>query len=355
MRISVLGAGSWGTALAIHLSRIPSHTVCLLERTPQGAAALSSARENSGYLPSIPFPPALSVEAVSAGRVSASQMLVLAVPSTCLREAAEGLAAHIAPGTLVVCASKGLEEREGAFLTLDAVLASMLPAALHPYIVALGGPSFAREVALERPTAVVLASACEASAQAAAAAFQSGLFRCYTSTDVCGVEHGGALKNVIAIAVGISDGAGMGCNARAALITRGLGEIASIACTRGARMHTLLGLSGLGDLVLTCTSEQSRNFRVGKALGQGRALKDIMAELGQVAEGVATARAAHALALSLPSVSAPLISHVYGMLYQQRTVQEVLAAISADTEPQPEWVVGCGGGGGSSSSGAASL
>jgi glycerol-3-phosphate dehydrogenase (NAD(P)+) len=357
MRIAVLGSGSWGTALAIHLCRNERHAVSLLGwRTAEGAAAASAARENAKYLPGVPLPPRLTVEHLTPASLSAAapDMVVLAVPSSYLREVLQGIAASIPPAALIVCAVKGIEQQgDDTFLTMNAVIASVLPPAHHSRIVALGGPSFAREVAAGLPTAVVLASASQAAAAAAAACFHGGLFRAYTSSDVAGVEHGAALKNVIAIACGISDGAGLGANSRAALITRGLGEITQIACARGAQALTLLGLAGMGDLVLTCTSVQSRNYRVGLGLGAGRPLQDILQELGQVAEGVATAKTGWLLARHL-GIEAPLMGHVFSMLHEGRGIREVLAAIAA-TDVQPEWRCELGGpAGGAGSQGAAS-
>lgn len=326
MLIAVLGAGSWGTALALHLSKSVTtapaldvcangpalrHTVTLFDvRSPGRAAAMCASRENAKYLPGIPLPPQLLVRGLSENCLLQMDMVIIAVPSQYVRALLEGLQLP-PPPALLVCASKGLEERGARFLTMDAVIKSVLPdPSQHGCVCVLGGPSFASEVARGLPTAVVLAAPSEASAARAAAAFHGGLFRAYTSLDTVGVEVGAALKNVIAIAVGVSDGAGMGANARAALITRGLGEVTRIALALGASPLTLLGLAGLGDLVLTCTCDLSRNRRVGLALGQGRTLASILEELGQVAEGVTSCRAGHALAKAL-GVEAPLIGHVF--------------------------------------------
>ena len=340
MRVTVIGAGSWGTALAIHLCRRADHTVTLLGfDSPAAAAAADAARCNAAYHASTPLPPALAVAHLSPAALAAAapELLLLAVPSCALREVLQGLAPAIPPGAILVCAAKGLEEAPcGALLTMHGVAASVLPAALLASFCALGGPSFAAEVAAGQPTAVVVASHCPAAAAAAAAALHCGLFRCYTSADVPGVELGGALKNVIAIACGVSDGAGLGANARAALITRGLGEVTQIAVARGAQPLTLLGLSGVGDLILTCTSPLSRNYRVGLALGQGRALPAVLLELGQVAEGVGTARVAWRLAQAL-RIAAPLIGHVHAMLHEGRAFKDVLAAIAAEGAPRAEW------------------
>ena len=350
MRVVVYGCGAWGTALAVHLSKLldddglPRHCVSLADcLSPAAAAELSAARENVRYLPGVALPPALSVSGFHAPTISAAHMHVLAVPSAHIRSLAARLAPLAAPGAIFVCASKGLEE--GALqLTMTAVLLAELPPALRAGVCALGGPSFAAEVARGLPTAVVVAAAAPAAAAAAAAAFHGGLFRAYTTADVAGVEHGAALKNIFAIACGISDGAALGANARAAIITRGLGEITRIALARGASPLTLLGLAGLGDLVLTCTGDLSRNRRVGLALGAGRALPEVLAELGQCAEGVLAARTGHLLALRL-GVDAPLIQHVHGMLYEGKTLAAVLRDI-AEGGSKAEWAPPPSGDGG---------
>jgi glycerol-3-phosphate dehydrogenase (NAD(P)+) len=221
----------------------------------------------------------------------------------------------------ICCASKGIEVE--SLLTMDEVLHEVLPARLHPGLCALGGPSFAKEVAQGLPTAVVVAGADPAACTRVATAFHGGYFRVYHSDDMVGVEYGAALKNVLAIACGVSDGAGLGTNARAALITRGLSEITRMAVARNANPLTMMGLAGLGDLVLTCTGDLSRNRRVGLGLGQGRTLAAILEELGQVAEGVVTARSAWALAQKF-SVEMPITEQVYRMLYEDKPVRDVL-------------------------------
>lgn len=353
LTIGVLGSGSWGTALAIHLASCAAqrHAVALLDcRSHERAAAVSSARENARYLPGIPLPPTLAVLSLQRYALQAADMLVLALPTTAMREVLSRIAPALSPHTLLVCAAKGIEEHGGQYLTMGDVLLQVLPA--HARLVALAGPSFAKEVALGKPTAVVVAAAQEATAAAAAAAFHSGLFRCYTSTDVVGVECGASLKNVVAIACGVCDGAALGANARAAIITRGLGEITRIALRRGAQPLTLLGLAGMGDLVLTCTSELSRNYRVGLGLGQGRGLQEVLEGLGQVAEGVATARTGWLLAQQL-GLATPLLGHVYGLLYEGHSIAQVLAAIAADDVPRAEWL-GCAQGGSEGAGGGAS-
>jgi glycerol-3-phosphate dehydrogenase (NAD(P)+) len=324
MRCAILGAGSWGTALGIQLAR-NGHAVALWDRDAERAALLDSARENARYLPGIRLPEGLRATGDAASALEGAELVVIAVPSQAVRALMEEMGPRLAAGTLVCCASKGIEVQ--TLQAMDQVLHEVLPEALHPGIVALGGPSFAKEVALGLPTAVVVAGAEESAAQRVAAAFHGGFFRVYTSDDLAGVEVGAALKNVLAIACGISDGAGLGTNARAALITRGLNEMTRLAVARGANPLTMMGLAGLGDLVLTCTGDLSRNRRVGLGLGQGKTLPAILEELGQVAEGVVTARSGWRLAQQL-GVETPIIEQVYRMLYENKPLQEVLRDIS---------------------------
>jgi glycerol-3-phosphate dehydrogenase (NAD(P)+) len=211
-------------------------------------------------------------------------------------------------------------------MTMDEVICETIPAAWHEKIAVLSGPSFALEVAHGMPTAVVVAGKNEDIADTVATAFHGGSFRVYHSTDVVGVEMGGALKNVMAIACGIADGAGFGHNTRAALITRGLAEITRLAVARNANPLTLAGLAGMGDLVLTCTGDLSRNRQVGLALGQGKSLEQILEELGQVAEGVATARSAHNLGIKM-GVDLPLTDQIYQIIYENKPVQEALGEL----------------------------
>ena len=318
MNLAVIGAGSWGTALAIQGARI-GHRTRMWDHNPERAAVLNVTRENTRYLPGIEFPENLEVHADLAMVVDQADVCIEAVPSVRLREVLALLAPHLDPRAVVVCATKGIEV--DTLLTMDEILAEGLPKG-QP-LVTLGGPSFAKEVAQGMPTAVVVASHDREANQRAAAALHGGFFRVYDTDDVIGVEMGAALKNVIAIACGVSDGAGLGTNARAALITRGLSEISRVATRRGGNPLTLMGLAGLGDLVLTCTGDLSRNRRVGLGLGRGNKLADILTELGQVAEGVVTAQSAHQLALR-EGVAMPITEQVYRMLYEDKPVFEVL-------------------------------
>lgn len=290
-RIGVLGSGSWGTALAVHLAHT-GHEVRLWARDATLAASMSATRENSTYLPGITLPSSLAPTNDLAAALDDAQFVVVAVPSHGMRDVARKASAHLAGGSVIVSATKGLEEN--SLLRMSEVLRQELPSAGE--IVVLSGPSFASELARNFPTAVVAAGDSAAIVEAVMAHFRSPALRLYGSADVVGVELGGALKNVIAIAAGVVEGLGLGHNALAALITRGLAELSRLAVALGAQRETLAGLAGLGDLVLTCTGDLSRNRRVGLALARGETLDQILASTKMVAEGVRTTEAALALA-----------------------------------------------------------
>ncbi len=271
--VAVLGAGSWGTALAIHLAR-SGRAVRLWARDPALAERMARTRSNPSYLAGAALPPEVVPGSSLAPVLAGAGFVVIAVPSHALREVAGAAAPHLDPGAVVVSAAKGLEE--GSLLRMSEVLEQELPA--RRPVVVLSGPSFAAEVARGLPTAVLAASCDGAAAGRVQEHFRGPGLRLYVSDDVAGVEIGGALKNVIAIAAGVVEGLGLGHNAMAALITRGLAEISRLACAAGGRRDTLSGLSGLGDLVLTCTGALSRNRHVGIELGRGRALAEILGE-----------------------------------------------------------------------------
>lgn len=290
--IAVLGSGSWGTALAVHLART-GHDVRLWARDRALAELMGAARENQAYLPGIPLPSSLRPTAELPAALTGSTFVVMAVPSHGLREVARAANPHLPPACTVVSAVKGLEA--GSLLRMSQVLRAEFSEPGE--IVVLSGPSFAMELARELPTAVVAAGESSAVVEAVMAHFRSPALRLYGSGDVVGVELGGALKNIIAIAAGVVEGLGLGHNALAALITRGLAELSRLAVAAGAQRETLAGLAGLGDLVLTCTGDLSRNRRVGIELARGLALTDILAGTRMVAEGVRTTDAALALAV----------------------------------------------------------
>ncbi len=294
-RITVLGSGAWGTAIALSLCRRGGHQVTLWAHSPELAQQIADARENTQFLPGFPLPAGLIVTGDS-DAITAADILVSVIPSEFLRPTLLRIRAHLRSGQFVVSATKGLEDR--TFFRMTQVLSETLePAGRLLSIGALSGPSFAFEVAQGQPTAVTVAFSDPQISALIQQEFSSETLRLYTSSDVIGVELGGALKNVIAIAAGIAAGAGLGFNSTAALITRGIAEITRLAVACGARRDTLAGLSGIGDLVLTCTGSLSRNRSVGQALGQGRKLPQILESLGgKVAEGVLTSRAALGLA-----------------------------------------------------------
>jgi glycerol-3-phosphate dehydrogenase (NAD(P)+) len=289
-RIGVLGSGSWGTALAIHLAHT-GHDVRLWARDAGLAGAMAQSRENRTYLPGVTLPASLIPTGDMAAALDGAQFVVVAVPSHGVRDVARGATAHLPPACSVVSATKGLEEE--SLLRMSEVLRRELSGAGE--IVVLSGPSFASELARGLPTALVAAGESSAVVEAVMSHFRSPALRLYGSADVVGVELGGSLKNIIAIAAGVVEGVGLGHNALAALITRGLAELSRLAVAAGAQRDTLSGLAGLGDLVLTCTGDLSRNRRVGIALAKGESLKQILASTKMVAEGVRTTEAALAL------------------------------------------------------------
>ena len=285
-RIAVLGAGSWGTALAMQAARLHPD-VLLWARAPEQAALLEARRENARYLPGVRFPDNLRVVSEREPALQGRDLIMVAVPTGGFRETLRWVAKSIAAGQRVAWATKGLEKRTGA--GLHEVLAEELPGQ-SPTL--LSGPSFAGEVARGQPTALTAAATDADAVDLVARAFHGHAMRVYRNPDVLGVELGGAFKNVLAIAAGISDGAGFGANARAALITRGLAELQRLGAAVGARPQTLTGLSGLGDLVLTCTDDQSRNRRLGLHLGQGFDLETALHRIGQAVAGPCGAKLA---------------------------------------------------------------
>ncbi len=328
MKIAVLGAGAWGTALAAAVADA-GHEVELWGRDSTLIADLLASRENRRYLPGRQLGPEIRPTADLVGAAGDAEVVILAVPTASVRSVASQLRDTGAARAIVVSAAKGLEQSSRS--TLDAVLAQALPRAR---VVLLSGPTFAVEIARGLPAAAVVASHDPQAAEAVQRLFSPDSFRVYSTEDVTGVAVGGALKNVIAIAAGCSDGLGFGHNARAALITRGLNEMGRLAMRLGGNPLTLAGLAGLGDLVLTCTGELSRNRRVGLALAAGDPLADILARLGHVAEGVYTARIADQLAGEL-NVRMPITAQVAAVLAGELTPREAVANLLA-RESGPE-------------------
>ena len=319
--VAVLGAGSWGTSLAVHLGRL-GHEVRLWARDRNLVEDLTARRENAVYLPGVTLPEAVSVTASIEEALRATDLVVSAIPSHGCRAVMRAAAPHMAPQATIVSATKGLEA--DTLLRMSEVIAQEL-GPRRPVVV-LSGPSFASEVAQELPTAVLAASADTAAADLVQVEFRGPYFRLYGSPDVVGVEIGGALKNVIAIAAGVVEGLGLGHNALAALITRGLAEVTRLACAAGGRRETLAGLSGLGDLVLTCTGNLSRNRHVGIELAHGRPLDEILASTKMIAEGVRTTGAALALGAK-HGVELPITTQMAEVLAGRSDVRTALDAL----------------------------
>ena len=319
--IVVIGAGSWGTALAIQFARSGRRTV-LWGREEDNPAELARARRNERYLPGAEFPPSLAIEPDLAKAVASGDDLVLTVPSSALRIVLQQIKPLLGARARIAWASKGFELSTGKLPHQVAreVLGPEVPVAV------LSGPTFAREVGEGLPTAIAVASPDADFALELAESVSAGNFRAYTQSDIVGVEIGGAVKNVIAIATGGSDGLGYGSNSRVFLITRGLAEMVRLGVALGARQETLMGLAGLGDLVLTCTDDQSRNRRFGRALASGKPIDQAIAEIGQVVEGYYAAKAVHMVAKKL-GVDMPICEHVYRVLYEGMPITDVVESM----------------------------
>jgi glycerol-3-phosphate dehydrogenase (NAD(P)+) len=319
-RVAVVGAGSWGTALADLLGR-KGYAVDLWVFEPEVREMIALRRENPVFLPGVALSHNLRPSGDLAGVVAGKDLVVVVVPSHVMRVTAAGMAASLAPETRIVSASKGIEEQTQ--LTMSGVLQQTLPGIDARRLAVLSGPSFAREVARGVPTVVTVASRDAATAQFVQRVFATPSFRVYTGRDLIGVELGGAVKNVVAIAAGIVDGLGLGLNTRAALITRGQTEIRRLGLRLGANPRTFTGLAGMGDLILTCTGDISRNHSVGRQLGEGRRLAEILSGMSMVAEGVKNARAVHDLARRL-GVEMPICHAVFRILYEDLSADEAL-------------------------------
>jgi glycerol-3-phosphate dehydrogenase (NAD(P)+) len=330
MKITVLGAGAWGTALALTLST--RHDVLLWGRNADAMSRMAARRENADYLPGFALPGQLALgsdlQQALAHVAGAESLLIVATSVAGLRPLAQQLQVFQLPNLVWLC--KGFEEGSGLLphQVLRDVLGEAVPGA------ALSGPSFAQEVARGLPCALTVASSDAALCERVVAALHGGGMRVYSTDDLIGVEVGGAVKNIMAIATGIVDGLGLGLNARAALVTRGLVEISRLGIALGGRPETFMGLTGMGDLILTCTGELSRNRRVGLGLAAGKPLDVIVAELGHVAEGVRCAQAVRELALRC-GVKMPIAAAVAGVLFDGDTPQEMVVELLA-REPQPE-------------------
>ena len=327
--VAVLGVGSWGTALALLLAR-NGYPVRLWGHDPDEVAPLGHDWENRRYLPGIPFPGRLTVSADLAATLTGVDLALVVVPSHAYRATLERVRLHLPVTAGLAWATKGLEPGSGLFLheVTAEILGETWPTAV------ISGPSFAREVAQGLPTAVTVAAREVQHARRVATALHGSNLRAYTSTDVIGVELGGAIKNVLAIAAGIADGLGFGANARAALITRGLAEMVRLGLAVGGQRETFMGLTGVGDLVLTCTDDQSRNRRFGLAIGRGEPVEMALAAIGQVVEGAATAREALRLARSR-RVEMPITEQVDRVLHHgQNPRRAVELLLARDLKPE---------------------
>lgn len=331
--VAVLGAGSWGTALAVQLARNGVSTT-LWGRSPQAVVDMATTRRNARYLPDLELPDTLQLSAMIEPTVRDAGTLLIAVPSHAFDELLTAIAPWVAPDVGIAWATKGFDPASGRFL--HQLVAAHLPG--HAAAV-VTGPSFATEVALGLPTALTVHSADIAFAHAIARKLHSPKFRAYTGNDVLGAELGGAMKNVIAVATGVADGMQMGLNARAGLITRGLAEMLRLGAALGSRAETLMGLAGLGDLVLTCTGDLSRNRRLGLALGRGVGLRQAVADIGQVVESVQTVDTVMKLAAE-HDVELPITTLVQLVLHEKLTPAEgMFALLSREQKPEyPESV-----------------
>jgi glycerol-3-phosphate dehydrogenase (NAD(P)+) len=318
--MTVIGAGSWGTALAILLAR-EGRITQLWSRDAAQLDAMRGARRNVRYLPDASFPESLQVAVDLEQALEGARDALIAVPSHAFRATLEGIRPHLAPHTRIAWATKGFEIESGLLphQVVREVLGST-PGAV------LSGPTFAKEVGAGLPTAMTVASPDEDFAKELAQSLSGPSFRAYTQTDIMGVEVGGAVKNVIAIGSGIADGMGYGANTRVALITRGLAEMMRLGVKLGAQRETFMGLAGLGDLVLTCTDDQSRNRRFGMALGRGDSKAVAQSAIHQVVEGVAAARAVHHVAQRL-GVDMPICREIYGIMYENKPVGSAVQAL----------------------------
>lgn len=316
--IVVLGAGSWGTALAIHLSRA-EHDVLLWGNEPDHMQLLAEQRCNAQFLPDVHFPEALQVTDDLEKALANPAWVLIAIPSHAYRQFLKNSAHLFKPHIGIAWASKGLEQGSGKLL--HQVIAEELPQCKKTAV--MSGPTFAKEVAKNLPTAITVASESDDFCEELTGCLHSGRFRAYRSSDMVGVELGGAVKNVLAIAAGAADGLGFGANTRAALITRGLAEIMRLGEAMGGQRETFMGLAGVGDLILTCTDNQSRNRRTGMLLAQGKTLEQVKVEIGQAIEGLKTAKEAVYLAKQ-HNVEMPITEQVYRVLYEECAIKEAV-------------------------------
>lgn len=320
-RIAVIGAGSWGTALAVTAAR-NRHDVRLWAREPAIADGIAREHRNPLYLSDLTLPESIAASTSFPSVLEGADFALVVVPSHAMREVVTAMSPQLNRDSILVSATKGVENQ--TLMRMGEVIADVL--GFVPRFVVLSGPSFAREVAKGDPTAIVAASSDPAAALMVQRALSSNVFRVYTNEDVVGVELGGAIKNVVAIGAGVVRGLGFGTNAVAAIITRGLAEMTRLALACGAKPETMAGLAGLGDLVLTCTGDLSRNRHVGIELGRGRRLSDILGEMREVAEGVKTTRAIHELGKRL-GIEMPITASISSLLYADKPAAEAASEL----------------------------
>lgn len=320
LKIGVVGAGSWGTALA-NLLAGKGYELDLWVFEPEVCRQIEKQRENKVFLPGVTLSPNLKPTNDLAAAVGQKDVVLVVVPSHVMRLVMQQAASHLTPQTVLISAAKGIEN--GTHLTMSGVIRETVAAISDKRLAVLSGPSFAKEVARKAPTVVAVASKDLALAERVQNIFATPYFRVYANPDMIGVELGGAIKNVIAIAAGVIDGLGLGLNTRAALITRGLTEIQRLGSEMGADPRTLAGIAGVGDLILTCTGDLSRNHTVGKKIGEGMRLEAILGEMRMVAEGVKTAKSVYNLSRQL-GVEMPICHEMYRILYEDLPPQEAV-------------------------------
>lgn len=313
-RVTVVGAGSWGTALALVAAR-NQNDVRVWAREPEVAHSIRRNHKNPFYLSDITLPENISASISIEETLKDADFVLMVVPSHAMRDVVFRMRDYLKPETVIVSATKGVEN--GTLMRMTEIIRDVLSEQFEPRVVSLSGPSFAREVAQKDPTAIVVAGSDQAACEMVQQNLSSNVFRVYTNSDVVGVEFGGAVKNVVAIGAGVVRGLGMGTNTVAAIITRGLAEITRLAVAEGAKGETMAGLAGLGDLVLTCTGELSRNRRVGFELGRGRRLADILADMREVAEGVKTTKSIYELSRAR-GIDMPITASIYALLYEDK-------------------------------------
>ena len=334
MRVGVIGAGSWGTALAVIAHRA-GHDVRLWSRNAEVVEAINQEHSNPSYLKETRIPDNVHASKEILEVASGSELLIFAAPSHTARELMSEMSAVLRPEMIVVSAAKGIEIETGK--RISEIVEEVVYEAARPRFVCLSGPSFAKEVIENHPTAVVAAGADAEASRVVQSALSVQNFRIYTNDDVVGTELAGSLKNVIAIAAGMVAGMGFGSNSLAALITRGLAEITRLAVNQGARVETMIGLAGVGDLVLTCTGSLSRNRFVGEELGKGRTLKEIQRQMSEVAEGVKTTRAAKILA-EKAGIQMPITTEVHAVLYAKKLAKDAVTELmSRPLQTEKNW------------------